>query len=92
MAEKKTNTITINDKSYTEDQLNDTQKVMVNHVADLDRKISSANFNIDQLKMGRMAFMQTLTTSLATDTEEAEVITQAENMNAPDQTPVQARY
>jgi len=64
MAEKKTNTITINDKSYTEDQLNDTQKVMVNHVADLDRKISSANFNIDQLKMGRMAFMNTLTASL----------------------------
>jgi len=64
MAEKKTNTITINDKSYTEDQLNDTQKVMVNHVADLDRKIGSANFNIDQLKMGRMAFMNTLTASL----------------------------
>ena len=70
MAEKQTKTITINDKSYTEDQLNDTQKVMVNHVADLDRKIGSANFNIDQLKMGRMAFMQSLTASLATDTEE----------------------
>ena len=42
MAEKKTNTITINDVDYTEDQLNDTQKVMVNHVADLDRKIRSA--------------------------------------------------
>jgi len=64
MAEKKTNTITINDKSYTEDQLNDTQKVMVNHISDLDRKIGSANFNIDQLKMGRMAFMNTLTASL----------------------------
>ena len=64
MAEKKTNTITINDKSYTEDQLNDTQKVMVNHVADLDRKIGSANFKIDQLKMGRMAFMNALTVSL----------------------------
>ena len=75
MAEKKTNTITINDKSYTEDQLNDTQKVMVNHVADLDRKIGSANFNIDQLKMGRMAFMQSLTASLATEPEEeTEVI------------------
>jgi len=74
MAEKKTNTITINDKSYTEDQLNDTQKVMVNHVADLDRKISSANFNIDQLKMGRMAFMNALTTSLDSGTEEAEVV------------------
>ena len=64
MAEKKTNTISINGTNYTEDQLNDTQKVMVNHVADLDRKIGSANFNIDQLKMGRMAFMQSLTASL----------------------------
>jgi len=70
MAEKKTKTISINGTDYTEDQLNDTQKVMVNHVADLDRKIGSANFNIDQLKMGRMAFMQSLTASLATDTEE----------------------
>ena len=75
MAEKKTNTVTINDKSYTEDQLNDAQKVMVNHVADLDRKIGSANFNIDQLKMGRMAFMNALTVSLSTEPEEeTEVI------------------
>ena len=64
MAEKKTNTITINDKSYTEDQLNDTQKVMVNHVADLDRKIKSTQFNLDQLQVGRQAFMQALTASL----------------------------
>ena len=42
---------------------------MVNHVADLDRKIGSANFNIDQLKMGRMAFMQALTTSLESNVE-----------------------
>jgi len=74
MAEKKTNTITINDKSYTEDQLNDAQKTMVTHVADLDRKIVSANFNIDQLKMGRMAFMNTLTASLSTEPEEAEIV------------------
>jgi len=74
MAEKKTNTITINSVDYTEDQLNDTQKVMVNHVADLDRKIGSANFNIDQLKMGRMAFMNALTTSLEPVTEEAEIV------------------
>ena len=75
MAEKKTNTISINGTDYTEDQLNDTQKVMVNHVADLDRKIGSANFNIDQLKMGRMAFMNALTVSLSTEPEEeTEVI------------------
>ena len=70
MAEKKTNTITINGTDYTEEQLTDAQKVFVNHVADLDRKIGSANFNIDQLKMGRMAFMNTLTASLASESEE----------------------
>ena len=71
MAEKKTNTITINDVEYTEDQLTDQQKVMVNHIGDLDRKIRSAQFNMDQLKMGRMAFMQSLTASLEAPAEEA---------------------
>ena len=71
MAEKKTNTITINDKSYTEDQLTDQQKVMVNHVADLDRKIRSAQFNMDQLNVGKQAFMQLLTASLEAPAEEA---------------------
>jgi len=69
MAEKKTNTITINDKSYTEDQLTDQQKVFVNHVADLDRKIRSAQFNMDQLNVGKQAFMQMLTASLEASDE-----------------------
>ena len=64
MAEKKTNTITINDVEYTEDQLTDAQKVMINHVGDLDRKIKSTQFNLDQLTVGKQAFMQMLTTSL----------------------------
>jgi len=70
MAEKKTNTITINDKSYTEDQLNDTQKHWVNQAADLDRKIRSATFNIEQLNVGKQAYIQMLTTSLESDTTE----------------------
>ena len=69
MAEKKTNTITINDVDYTEDQLTDQQKVMVNHVADLDRKIRSAQFNMDQLNVGKQAFMQLLTASLEVSDE-----------------------
>jgi hypothetical protein len=69
MAEKKTNTITINDVEYTEDQLTDQQKVMVNHVADLDRKIRSAQFNMDQLNVGKQAFMQLLTASLEAPAE-----------------------
>lgn len=65
MAEKKTYVITINDQDYTEDQLTDEQKVLINHIADLDRKIGSAQFNLDQLQVGRGAFMQMLTNSLA---------------------------
>lgn len=64
MAEKKPVTITINDKDYTEDQLTDEQKAMINHIADLDRKIGSTRFNLDQLQVGRDAFVSMLTTSL----------------------------
>ena len=64
MAEKQTKSITINDKEYSEDQLNDQQKVMVNHVLDLDRKISSTQFNLDQLQVGKQAFVEMLTKTL----------------------------
>ena len=59
MAENK-NTITINGTEYTEDQLNDEQKQMVNHIADLDRKIGSTKCNLDQLSVGRDAFVRML--------------------------------
>jgi hypothetical protein len=64
MAEKQTKTITINGTDYTEDQLTDRQKAMCNHVADLDRKIGSTQFNLDQLQVGKKAFMDMLTKSL----------------------------
>jgi len=70
MAEKQTQTITINDIEYTEDQLTAQQKVIINHIGDLDRKIRSAQFNLDQLTVGRDAFVNMLTASLAeTETE-----------------------
>jgi len=75
MAEKKTNTITINDVEYTEDQLTDQQKVMINHAADLDRKIKSAQFNLDQLTVGKTAFVNMLTMSInAPEVKDAEVV------------------
>ena len=69
MAEKQTQTITIDDREYTEDQLTDQQKVIINHIGDLDRKIRSTQFNLDQLTVGRDAFVNMLTASLATETE-----------------------
>ena len=69
MVEKQTKTITINDKDYTEDQLTDQQKAIINHIADLDRKMGSAQFNLDQLTVGRDAFVAMLNRVL----EEEEV-------------------
>ena len=64
MVEKQTQTITIDDVEYTEDQLTGEQKIMINHIADLDRKIRSTQFNLDQLNVGRNAFMGMLKSSL----------------------------
>ncbi|UAW59056.1 hypothetical protein CRP235_gp31 [Roseobacter phage CRP-235] len=70
MAEKQTKTVSINGTDYTEDQLTDQQKVMINHVADLDRKIGSTQFNLDQLQVGKQAFMDMLTASLEEEASE----------------------
>ena len=69
MAEKQTQTIMIDDVSYTEDQLTDQQKVMINHIGDLDRKIKSTQFNLDQLTIGRAAFINMLKSSLEVKVE-----------------------
>ena len=60
--------VTINDEEYIFDDLSDEQKAMVNHISDLDRKINSSRFNLDQLIFGKDAFFNALNTSL-----EAEV-------------------
>lgn len=64
MAEDKKATITIYDKDYTEDQLTNEQKVMVNHINSLQQKINSAEFNLDQLRVGQKAFVDMLKGSL----------------------------
>jgi len=72
MTEKKPNVIFINDKEYTEDQLTDNQKILINHLTDLDRKIGSTQFNLSQLEVGRKAFMSLLETSLESEEIEQE--------------------
>tara|TARA_B110000503_G_scaffold141983_1_gene237259 strand:- start:1260 stop:1484 length:225 start_codon:yes stop_codon:yes gene_type:complete len=67
MGEKKTTPISINDTEYVLEDMNEQHQAMVKHVADLDRKISSTRFNLDQLSVGRQAFMNMLTQQLAVD-------------------------
>ena len=56
--------ITIDDIEYTEDQLTDEQKMMVNHINSLQQKINSSQFNLDQLRVGQDAFVKMLKDSL----------------------------
>ena len=65
-------TITIDDKEYKVSDLTEEQVALVNHVADLDRKIGSSQFNLDQLNVGRNAFMNILTESLDTDETDSD--------------------
>ena len=72
MAEKKTTPIVIDDKEYTFEDMTAEQQEMVNHVADLDRKLSSTRFNMTQLEGGRKFFIDMLKQSLADTPEDAQ--------------------
>ena len=69
MTEKKTQVITIDEVEYNVEDFTDEQKVLINHVMDLDRKIGSTKFNLDQLNVGRGAFMNALKETLKPDPE-----------------------
>jgi hypothetical protein len=56
--------VTIDGVDYPLDTFTDQQKLMLNHVADLDRKLNSAKFSVDQLQVGRDAFFKMLKDSL----------------------------
>ena len=70
--QKEQQTVVINDVEYKPEDFNEEQIALVNHVADLDRKIQGSMFNLDQLQGGRQFFMEKLEEAL--DEEEAEVV------------------
>ena len=76
MAKNENKTITVNDVEHNIEDLTEQQVAMVNHIADLDKKLGSLGFNMDQLNVGREAFVNMLTASLAEaeNAEEAEVV------------------
>jgi len=62
--EKKTMPIFVDDVEYTYEDMTDEQKALVNHIADLDRKIGTTQFNLDQLNVGKNAFVNLLKEAL----------------------------
>ena len=76
MAKNEKKTITVNDVEHNVADLTEQQVAMVNHITDLDKKLGNLRFNMDQLNVGREAFVNMLTASLAEveSAEEAEVV------------------
>ena len=72
MGKDKKTPITINDKEYIIEDMTQEQQTMVNHIADLERKLNTAQFNMDQLRVGRDAFVNILTAKLAEEETENE--------------------
>ena len=64
MAKNENKTITVNDVEHNIEDLTEQQVAMVNHIADLDKKLGSLSFNMDQLNVGREAFVSMLAQSL----------------------------
>jgi hypothetical protein len=64
MGEKKTNPVTIDGVEYDVNDFTDEQKILLDHVIDLERKLNSAKFSVDQLQVGRDAFFNLLKTAL----------------------------
>ena len=69
MSKNEKNLITVNDIEYDIADFTDAQKAMLNHVQDLDRKLGNAQFNLDQLSVGREAFVKMLADNLEAPAE-----------------------
>ena len=65
--------LTIDGVEYDVEKLTDQQRMLLDHVVDLERKVNSAKFNLDQLQVGRDSFFGMLKKSLEEQPAEAQV-------------------
>lgn len=73
MAEKKTTPVFVDDKEYVFEDLTPEQQEAVEHIADLERKISSGMRNVRQMEGGRAFWIAELKQLLEKTPEEAQV-------------------
>ena len=65
--------VSIDGSEYSIDDMDDNEKLMVQHLADLNRKIDGATFNLEQLQFGRQAFVDALRVSLNKSEDENSI-------------------
>ena len=71
MANQQSQIVTIDGVEHKVEDLTEQQNMLLNHVADLERKIGSTKFQLDQLQVGRDAFFTMLKAALEAKPEEA---------------------
>jgi hypothetical protein len=65
--------VSIDGVEYKYEDMSPEQQMLLNHVADLERKLDSAKFNVDQLQVGRNAFFGLLKQALESKPEQSNV-------------------
>ncbi len=75
MGNEKKTPVTIDGVEHHFEDMTQQQQMLLNHVADLDRKLDSARFNVDQLQVGRDAFFRMLKDALETPQEAVTDVT-----------------
>ena len=71
--------ITLDDVEYFYEDMNAQQQTLVNHIEDLNRKIGSAQFNMDQLLVGKQAFVNMLKQELENKPDEVQDVVAKES-------------
>jgi hypothetical protein len=74
MANQQSQIVSIDGVEYKVEDMTPEQRMLLNHVADLERKLNSTKFQLDQLQVGRDAFFTMLKAQL-TPAEESVGLT-----------------
>ena len=64
--------LTLDEKEYVIDEMTDDEKMLLNHVNDMQNKINANQFMRDQLEVGKEAFINKLRESLEAEPAEEE--------------------
>ena len=74
MANQQPQIVTIDGVEHKLEDMTEQQQMLLNHVADLDRKIGSTKFQMDQLTVGREAFFKMLKEALEVEPAVTDVV------------------
>jgi len=62
--------LSLDGQEYNIEDMTDDQKLIISHVTDLGRKIESTKFNLQQMEIGKDAFVKMLKDELTKENED----------------------